>query len=166
MQQHFSRQNFSCVNPQELRRPKYVAPYPSSEYKGNPECIALFCKMFQGYFYLSELYYLSNKTKQFFRLQVSLILSYCIFRGKTSANSIHIPIKKKKIFEKPILALQVFFTASLSKFCPIYNNFSKQYSLRYFNTLTVVSLVFLPTHRLLHYFFSPLPAKTPKKLFE
>lgn len=137
MQQHFSVQNFSCVNPQVLRRPKYTAPYPSSVCESDPECIALLCKMCQGYFYLSEVYYLSNKSKQFFRLHVSLILSYCIFREKTPAsNTVSLKKTKPTNFEKPILALQVFFTACLSKCCPILNNFSELYPLIYFNKNT------------------------------
>lgn len=175
MQQHSSIKNFSCVSPQELRRPKYLAPNPSSKHESDPECTALFFKMFQGYFYLSEACYLSKETKQFFRIQVLLISSYCIFKEKTTPNSIQIKKKpkttknqqqkKKKINWKAHFSPPSIFTASFSKFCPILNNFSELYSLIYFNTLTVESLVFLPTHMFV-YFFPPTCQNCKEKLFE
>lgn len=130
--------------------------------------------MFQGYFYLSEACYLSKENKQFFRIQVLLISSYCIFKEKTTPNSIQIKKKtknnekpttttKKKINWKAHFSPPSIFTASFSKFCPILNNFSELYSLIYFNTLTVESLVFLPTHMFV-YFFSPYLPKLQREV--
>lgn len=74
--------------------------------------------------------------------------------------------QQKKINWKAHFSPPSIFTASFSKFCPILNNFSELYSLIYFNTLTVESLVFLPflpTHMFV-YFFSPYLPKLQREV--